>query len=148
MRRQRRPTGATTEGASMSMPIKATLCKNCPFRKSSPKAGELGGSVPISADVGVMRNVARNLTDGTTVMQCHKSSDRKPRPCAGYLSVVGFQLAGVRIGVAMGVIDRRDVGKPIAGLYSSLKEMMFHADHSVSAGRCAFTTCATPAPAI
>ena len=27
------------------MAIKAALCRNCPFRKSSPKAGEAGGSV-------------------------------------------------------------------------------------------------------
>ena len=111
------------------MPIKAVLCQNCPFRKSSPKAGEVGGSVPVSNDLHKMRSVAHNITEGMSVMQCHKSSDAKPKPCAGYLSVVGYESAGVRLAACMGVIDREDIGRPIPGLYSSLREMLKEADH-------------------
>lgn len=111
------------------MPIKAVLCRNCPFRKASPKAGEPGGSVPVSCDAGKMRSVVHNITEGFSVMQCHKSSDRMPRPCAGFLSVVGYDSIGVRLGVAMGQLDHSDVGKPITGLYSSLTEMVREADH-------------------
>ncbi len=111
------------------MAIKAVLCRNCPFRKASPKAGEPGGSVPVSCDAGKMRSVAHNITEGLSVMQCHKSSDRKPKPCAGFLSVVGYDSIGVRLGVAMGQFDPADVGKPIDGLYSNLPEMVREADH-------------------
>ena len=111
------------------MPIKAVLCKNCPWRRNAPKAGEIGGSVPVSQSREHMRQVAHNITEGLRVMQCHKSSDRKPRPCAGFLSVVGYDSIGVRLGVAMGQLDHSDVGKPITGLYSSLTEMVREADH-------------------
>ena len=111
------------------MPIKAVLCTNCPWRRSAPKAGEVGGSVPVSTNREHMRQVAHNITEGLSVMQCHKSSDRKPRPCAGFLSVVGYDSIGVRLGVAMGQLDPADVGKPIEGLYSSLPEMVWEADH-------------------
>ena len=111
------------------MPIKAVLCRNCPFRRSSPKAGEAGGSVPVSNDLHKMRSVAHNITEGMSVMQCHKSSDAKPKPCAGYLSVVGYESVGVRLAACMGTIDRADVGRSIPGLYSSLREMLKMADH-------------------
>lgn len=111
------------------MAIKAALCRNCPFRKSSPKAGEAGGSVPVSTDVSKMRSIAHNITEGFSVMQCHKSTDKQPKPCAGYLSVVGYESVGVRLAACMGVIDREDVGRPIKGLYSSLCEMIKEADH-------------------
>ena len=111
------------------MATKAVLCRNCPFRKASPKAGEPGGSVPVSCDAGKMRSVAHNITEGFSVMQCHKSSDLKPKPCAGFLSVVGYESIGVRLAAAMGVIDREDVGRKIPGLYSSLREMVREADH-------------------
>ena len=111
------------------MPIKAVLCKNCPWRRNALKAGEIGGSVPVSQSREHMRQVAHDITEGLRVMQCHKSSDRKPRPCAGFLSVVGYDSIGVRLGVAMGQLDHSDVGKPITGLYSSLAEMLREADH-------------------
>jgi len=106
-------------------PPKAVLCKNCPWRKSSPKAGEPGGSVPV-ADV---RLAVRNVTDGMQVMQCHKSSDDKPHACAGFLSVVGYESIGVRLGVMTGAVRAEDVGKKIPGLYGSLREMVKKADH-------------------
>lgn len=37
----------------------AVLCKNYPFRKASPKAGEPGGSVPV-ADASSMWAVVRD----------------------------------------------------------------------------------------
>ena len=76
-----------------------------------------------------MRRVVRECTDGFKVMQCHKSSDSKPRPCAGFLSVVGYESIGVRLAAMRGVIDPDDVGVPIQGLYESLHEMILKADH-------------------
>jgi len=108
--------------------IKAALCKNCPWRKSAPKAGQEGGSVPAHNIAGMRRAVA-HVTEGMQVMQCHKSTDAKPRPCAGYLSVVGYESIGVRSAVAMGVVEKEDVGRPIKGLYRSLHEMLKKADH-------------------
>ena len=108
--------------------IPAVLCKNCPFRKSSPKAGEPGGSVPV-ADAAAMRRVVRDCTDGMKVMQCHKSSDRAPTPCAGFLSVVGYESVGVRLAVMTGIVRAVDVGRRIRGLYGSLREMLLKADH-------------------
>ena len=105
------------------------ICVNCPFRKGSPKAGEPGGSVPVSADIDQMRAGALKVTVGLSVMQCHKSSDRKPKPCGGYLSVVAYESVSVRLAVAMGVVDPSDVGKPVKGLYASLTEMLKFADH-------------------
>jgi len=105
------------------------ICRNCPFRKDSPKAGEPGGSVPVSADIDQMRAGALKVTVGLSVMQCHKSSSRHPKPCGGYLSVVGYESVGVRLAVAMGVVDPSDVGKPVKGLYASLTEMLKFADH-------------------
>lgn len=46
------------------MPIKAVLCTNCPWRRSAPKAGEVGGSVPVSTNRDHMRQVAHNLFMG------------------------------------------------------------------------------------
>ena len=106
-------------------PPKSVLCKNCPWRKSSPKAGEVGGSVPVAG----VRSVVRNVTDGMNVMQCHKSSDAKPRGCAGFLSVVGYDAIGVRLGVMMGAVRAEDVGRPIPGLYRSMRERVKKADH-------------------
>ena len=106
-------------------PIAAVLCRNCPWRKSSPKAGEPGGSIPEPDAL----TTAHACLDGHKVMQCHKSSDAKPKPCAGYLSVVGYESVGVRLAACMGTIDRADVGRSIPGLYSSLREMLKEADH-------------------
>jgi hypothetical protein len=75
------------------------------------------------------RAVVRNVTDGLSVMQCHKSSDAKPRACAGFLSVVGYDSVGVRLGVMIGAVRAEDVGKPIPGLYGSMREMVKKADH-------------------
>ena len=108
--------------------IKAVLCKNCPWRKDAPKAGEAGGSVPAHG-IGGMRAAAHRVTEGMQVMQCHKSSDAKPRPCAGFLSVVGYESIGVRFAALSGIIDPADVGAPIEGLYRSLPEMLKKADH-------------------
>jgi hypothetical protein len=115
-------------GGGAVMPA-AVLCKNCPFRKSSPKAGEIGGSVPVSSSADAMRAVVRDCTDGMKVMQCHKSSDRAPRPCAGFLSVVGYDSVGVRLAVMIGAVRESDVGRKIRGLYGSLREMLLKADH-------------------
>lgn len=112
----------------MSEPTPAILCKNCPFRIESPKAGELGGSVPEHGPAA-MRAVVRECTDGFKVMQCHKSSNAKPRPCAGFLSVVGYESIGVRFAVMTGIIRASDVGKKVRRLYGSLREMLRRADH-------------------
>jgi hypothetical protein len=45
------------------------------------------------------------------------------------LSVVGYESIGVRLAVAMGVVEKEDVGRPIKGLYRSLHEMLKKADH-------------------
>ena len=103
-------------------------CKNCPFRKNAPKAGEPGGSVPAHSDDEV-RVVARNCTEGMSVMQCHKSSDKRPRACAGFLSVVGYDSIGVRLAVMTGSVKHEDVGRDIQGLYGSMREMLREADH-------------------
>ena len=76
-----------------------------------------------------MRAAAERVTEGMQVMQCHKSTDAKPRPCAGFLSVVGYESIGVRLAALSGVIDPADVGRPIMGLYGSLREMLKKADH-------------------
>lgn len=112
------------------MPAKpALLCKNCPWRKTSPKAGEPGGSVP-AHDLDRMQLEAKACgPDGFKVMQCHDSTSEDPRGCAGFLSVVGYDSPGVRLGVCLGVIRDEDVGRPIHGLYSSLHEMLREADH-------------------
>ena len=68
------------------------FCDNCPWKRSSPKAGEPGGSIP---DVDARESYER-IRDGCKVMQCHDSKDSDPRPCAGFLSVVGFDSLGVR----------------------------------------------------
>ena len=62
-----------TAGAAVSA-IKAVLCKNCPWRKDAPEAGEAGGSVPAHGIDG-MRAAAERVTEGMQVMQCHKSTD-------------------------------------------------------------------------
>jgi hypothetical protein len=110
--------------------IPAVLCPNCPFRRASPKAGEPGGSVPVSSDLGTMRAVARNFVgDGMKVMQCHKSTDEQPKACAGFLSVVGYESIGVRLAVMRGIVRAEDVGRRRRGLYGSLAEMLREADH-------------------
>lgn len=112
-------------------PIPAVLCRNCPWRKSSPKAGEPGGSVPEPDALAT----ARACTDGHKVMQCHKSTGAKPKPCAGFLSVVGYESIGVRLAVMGGIVRARDVGRPILGLYGSMREMLREADHIELAGK-------------
>lgn len=112
------------------MACPAILCANCPWRRSSPKAGEPGGSVPVTEDRERMRGIAQDLSgDGMRVMQCHKSSDAAPKACAGFLSVVGYESIGVRLAVMSGIIRAEDVGRPRKGLYSSLAEMVREADH-------------------
>ena len=107
---------------------RAFFCKNCPFRRSSPKAGEPGGSVPEYDEAG-MRRAAREVTEGRKVMRCHDSEGEDPRPCAGFLSVVGYESVGVRLAVALGHVADEDVGLPVPGLYGSLREMLREADH-------------------
>lgn len=109
-------------------PRPAVLCKSCPWRRSAPKAGEPGGSVP-AHDLDGMRAAAQDCTEGLKVMQCHDSPDGDPRPCAGFLSVVGYESIGVRLGVMQGILRREDVGRKIKGLYRSLREMLREADH-------------------
>lgn len=110
---------------AMVKSVKAILCQNCPFRRSSPKAGEPGGSVPEPGAI----ETARECTSGMKVMQCHKSSDRAPRACAGFLSVVGYDSIGVRVAVVLGLVRHEDVGRSIPGLYDSMREMLKEADH-------------------
>jgi hypothetical protein len=74
------------------------------------------------------KDAARRLADGSRVMQCHKSTDAKPKPCQGFLSVVGHDSVAVRIGVMAGLIDHDDVGRRVAGLYRSISEMVREAD--------------------
>lgn len=113
----------------MEQPRPAVLCRNCPWRRRSPKAGEPGGSVPAHG-ADEMRVVDAELSDdGRKVMQCHNSSDDDPRPCAGFLSVVGFASRGVRLAVEFGIVRQADVGRRIRGLYGSLREMLREADH-------------------
>lgn len=109
-------------------PRRAFFCKNCPFRRSSPKAGEPGGSVP-EYDPAGMRQTVHEITEGGKVMQCHDSAGEEPRPCAGFLSVVGYESVGVRLAVALGHIDHEDIGMEVPGLYGSLREMLREADH-------------------
>jgi hypothetical protein len=116
-------------GDGGSSPKAAVLCKNCPFRKASPKAGELGGSVPVSSSIARMRAVVRDVTDGMKVMQCHDSTDCDPRACAGFLSVVGYESIGVRLAAMSGIVRHQDVGRKIRGLYGGLSEMLREADH-------------------
>lgn len=101
------------------------LCKNCPFRIASPKAGELGGSVPMPDALGT----ARACMDGLKVMQCHKSPDSRPSACAGFLSVVGYESIGVRLAVMRGIVSADEVGIPMPGLYGSMREMLREADY-------------------
>lgn len=80
-------------------------------------------------DIASMRSTVRQCTNGLKVMQCHKSSDAKPRPCAGFLSVVGYDSIGIRLAAMTGIIRHGDVGRKIRGLYGSLREMLREADH-------------------
>lgn len=109
-------------------PRRAVLCKTCPFRRNAPKAGERGGSVPMG-DINHMREAVHAITEGRKVMQCHMTEGVEPRACAGFLSVVGYESIGVRIGVAFDHLCEEDVGRPIEGLYGSLAEMLREADH-------------------
>lgn len=109
-------------------PRRAFFCKNCPFRRSSPKAGEPGGSIP-EYDTDEMRRAVHDVTEGRKVMRCHDSEPGDPRPCAGFLSVVGYESIGVRLAVALGHIAEEDVGLEVPGLYGSLREMLREADH-------------------
>lgn len=72
--------------------------------------------------------LAKRMRDSFAVMQCHKSSPKKPRPCAGYLSVVGYEHVGVRFAAMTGAIRPEDVGRPLPGLYGSMREMLREAD--------------------
>lgn len=109
-------------------PRRAVLCKTCPFRRNAPKAGEKGGSVPVG-DEAHMREAAHAVTEGLKVMRCHETEDTEPRACAGFLSVVGYESIGVRLGVSLGQLCEDDVGRPIKGLYGSFGEMLREADH-------------------
>lgn len=75
-----------------------------------------------------MVRAAHEVTEGLKVMQCHDSTSADPRPCAGFLSVVGYESIGVRLGVLHGILRREDVGRKIRGLYGSLREMLREAD--------------------
>ena len=109
-------------------PRRAVLCKICPFRRNAPKAGEPGGSIPVG-DEAHMRDAAHEVTEGLKVMRCHETEGTEPRACAGFLSVVGYQSVGVRLGVGLGHIYEDDVGRPIKRLYGSLGEILREADH-------------------
>lgn len=109
------------------MTCAAKLCPTCPFLRSAPKAGEPGGSVPAHAPAR-MGHAIREVTEGFKVMRCHDSIDTDPRPCAGFLSVVGYQSVGVRLAVFAKVVRHEDVGRRIRGLYGSLREMLWEAD--------------------
>lgn len=112
----------------MTSPCAARLCRTCPFRRAAPKAGEPGGSMPAHSLPEMLR-VAREVTEGLKVMQCHDSTDQDPRPCAGYLSVVGYDAVGVRLAALRGIIRASDVGRKIRGLYGSFREMLREADY-------------------
>lgn len=107
---------------------RVALCRNCPWKRESPKAGEPGGSVPVERDPRKLAQLVDRMTSGLQVMQCHASTDESPAACAGFLSVVGYESVGVRYAVSTGVLDDSDVGRPIAGLYGSVREMLREAN--------------------
>lgn len=77
-----------------------------------------------------MRTVAAELSEnGQKIMQCHDSTDDDPRPCAGFLSVVGYDSPGVRLAERWGILRKEDIGRPIRGLYGSVREMLLKADY-------------------
>ena len=84
---------------------RVALCRNCPWKRESPKAGEPGGSVPVEREPRKLAQLVDRLTNGLQVMQCHASTDESPAACAD-----------------------SDVGRPIAGLYGSVREMLREAN--------------------
>jgi hypothetical protein len=81
-------------------------CNDCPWRKSTPRGGFPGGGIDAISLIESCREGALPFASG--IMQCHKTADTTPRPCAGFLVQHGHTATSARIGRLLGLADPTD----------------------------------------
>lgn len=86
------------------MPITKRPCSNCPFRCD-------GAGIPLQP--GRLEGIVSDLlNDDQQTFVCHKTLDKERMTCAGAVAVMsklGRLPVIARLGLACGVIDRRDI---------------------------------------
>lgn len=92
-------------------------CDNCPWR-----VGASTDTIP-GFDAAKMQNLARACRDdGLSVMACHKSTEGRDVPCAGFVVAAGFRSIGVRLLVSLGQLDVADYATdgPLHGSFEAM----------------------------
>jgi hypothetical protein len=86
------------------MPHRKTLCTECPWATTTPP-----GQFPPARYAALQATTGRPGHEaplGAPLFACHKSSEGKDVPCAGWLAAVGLESIQVRVLIAQGRLSR------------------------------------------
>ena len=98
-------------------------CPSCPWRKSTPSGGFPGGIIDAEGLLGMARGSEQKL------MQCHCSSDAKPKVCVGFALQLGSDSLLFRLAVLRGLVEQDlATDEPLHTLRSLLEQHGGHPD--------------------
>lgn len=91
-------------------------CGDCPWRKDAPRE---------HWHPDHFREIATHCRDdGQHAMGCHKSTPERPRTCAGWLGVIGYESIGARLLAMRGGPRPEDVVLDGLEMFSGYEEML------------------------
>lgn len=102
--------------------MKRTVCRSCPWKRSTPRRGFPGGRICVQGLADAM-----NGGPGSRAMQCHATPDGgRAKVCVGFALVVGSDSFALRLAKSIGRFNAEDVAPTPDQLHTPLAMIRFH----------------------